>query len=465
VHVLEEADLGEAVERELRWGLAQRPANGSADEAVAASCFAHGLVDLGLTFSLRSAGAYRAQGDGTSVSRVLAAAATHTAKMTPRALAALARARARAGQLGAAADLVGVAAERARNEGSVEQALECCLAAARWYPQVRGIHRTWTLCLLASGDPDGALGHLLRWGRETGAQWDKVRLELEAACGAIRAGELIARARRLAEGPGAAAAPLSQTRSRAFLAPGLAARREQLVRVLAEADIDVVEASCQGGVAEALVGALPLDLLILPIGPNRCPRADWLRELQAQSGLEGLPILGALVGELDVDQLEALRALGLAGVLDPGANAEHIKFRVERVLRRQGPERRVHTRIPVSLEVAVDAGGALTSERADSLSSGGLRLRSTRSLDLNQEVRLRFRPEPDMASIRANARVVNCIPAPSGESGHAIGVFFLDLTASDRARLDALVARRLASGDARRTQSGSENVRPEGEPR
>jgi hypothetical protein len=152
-------------------------------------------------------------------------------------------------------------------------------------------------------------------------------------------------------------------------------------------------------------------------------------------------------------------------VLDPGANAEHIKFRVERVLRRQGPERRVHTRIPVSLEVAVDAGGALTSERADSLSSGGLRLRSTRSLDLNQEVRLRFRPEPDMASIRANARVVNCIPAPSGESGHAIGVFFLDLTASDRARLDALVARRLASGDARRTQSGSENVRPEGEPR
>jgi hypothetical protein len=443
VDVLEEADLGEAVERELRLGLAQRPAHGSADEAVAASCFAHGLVDLGLTFSLRSAGAYRAQGDGTSVGRVLAAAATHTAKLTPRALAALARARARAGQLGAAADLAGVAAERARNEGGVEHALECCLAAARWYPQVRGVHRTWTLALLASGDPDGALGHLVRWGRERGGQWEPVRLELEAACGAIRAGELLTRAQRLAEAPGASGAPAS-ARSRAFLAPGLAARREQLVRVLADADIDVVEASCRGGIAEALVRALPLDLLILPIGPSRCPRQDWLRDLQAQPGLEGLPILGALAGDLDVDQLEALRALGLAGVLDPGANAEHIKFRVERVLRRQGPERRVHTRIPVSFEVTVEAGGVVGTERADSLSSGGLRLRSARAFEINQELRLRFRPEPETSSIRANARVVNCIAAPSGADGYGVGVFFLDLAAADRARLDALVARRLA---------------------
>lgn len=445
MHVLEEADLGEAVERELRLGMGQRPANGSADEAVAASCFTHGLLDLGLTFSLRSAGAYRAQGDGAGVGRVLAAAAVHTAAMSPRALAALARARARAGQLGAAADLVVVAAERSRNEGSVEQALEYCLAAARWYPQVRGVHRTWTLALLASGDPDGALGHLVRWGRESSGRWEQVRLELEAACGAIRAGELVTRARRLVEAPGSAAGQASAARSRAFLAPGLAARRDPLVRVLSEADIDVVEASCQHGIAEALVRALPLDLLILPIGPNRCPRQDWLRDLQAQPGLEGLPILGALAGELDVDQLEALRALGLAGVLDPGAAAEHIQFRVRRVLRRDGPERRVHTRIPVSFEIAVDAAGAVSQERADSLSSGGLRLRSARKIEVNQELRLRFRPEPEMGSIRANARVVNCIAAPAGEEGYAIGVFFLDLSASDRARLDGLVARRLAA--------------------
>ena len=52
-----------------------------------------------------------------------------------------------------------------------------------------------------------------------------------------------------------------------------------------------------------------------------------------------------------------------------------------------------------------------------------------------------------MGSIRANARVVNCLPPAAGERGHAVGVFFLDLASSDRARLDALVARRLA-GDA-----------------
>jgi hypothetical protein len=453
--MIEEADLGEAMERELRLGLCQRPADGAADEAVAASCFSHGLVDLGLTFALRSARAYRAQGDGAGVGRVLATAATHTGAMTPRALAALARARARAGQLGAAAELLGVAAERARNDGSVEHALEYCLAAARWYPQARGVHRTWSLALLASGDPDGALGHLVRWARELVGQWDKLRPELEAACGAARAAELIGRARRLADAPNAVPAQPAETRSRAFLAPGLATRREPLVRVLADAGIDVVEASCEGGIAEALVRALPLDLLIVPIGPNRCPRQEWFRDLQSQPGLEGLPILGALAGELDVDRLEALRALGLAGVLDLGAAAEHIEFRVKRVLRRAGPERRVHTRIPVSFEVSVDADGVISQERADSLSSGGLRLRSARPLETNQEIRLRFRPEPELGSIRANARVVNCMRAPAGEPGHAVGVFFLDLTSSDRARLDAIVARRLAADPAADRQAAA----------
>jgi hypothetical protein len=196
--------------------------------------------------------------------------------------------------------------------------------------------------------------------------------------------------------------------------------------------------------AQALVRALPLDLLILPIGPERCPRQEWFRSLQARPGLEGLPILGALAGELDVDQLEMLRMLGLSGVLDLGAAAEQILFRVSRVLRREGPERRVHTRIPVGFDVAVDADGVVTNQRADTLSSGGLRLHSTLGFEVNREVRLRFRPEPEMASIRANARVVNCTAPAPGQGGYAVGVFFLDHTASDRKRLDELVARRLA---------------------
>lgn len=460
-----EEDLSEALECDLHLALSQRAPDGPSDDAVAACCFSQGLVDLGLSFALRSAGAYRSQGNAAAVGRVLAAAEAHATAMTPRALAALARARARAGQLEAAAVLLVAAAERSRNEGGVEQTLEFCLAAARWHAKVRGVHRTWSLALLATGDADGALGHLACWGRESDGDWDRMRTELEAASGPSRAAELVASARRVAQA--AEASPSADAdarqRSRAFLAPGLAARREQLVRVLTEADIDVVEASCAGGIPEALVRALPLDLLILPIGPNRCPRQDWLRALQAEPGLEGLPILGALSGELDVDRLEALRTVGLAGVLDLGAAAEQIMFRVKRVLRREGPERRVHTRIPVGFEVAVDAAGLVTSERADTLSSGGLRLRSSRPLDVNQEVRLRFRPEPEMASIRANARVVNCRPPGSDEEGHTVGVFFLDLTVSDRTRLDALVARRLAgSGPPPAPVAGTDDGRPMG---
>jgi hypothetical protein len=187
--------------------------------------------------------------------------------------------------------------------------------------------------------------------------------------------------------------------------------------------------------------------------------------MQAQPGLEGLPILGALAGDLDVDQLEMLRVLGLAGVLDLGAASEQIMFRVSRVLRRDGPERRVHTRIPVAFDVTVDADGVVTTQRAETLSSGGLRLRSSLAFEINREIRLRFRPEPEMAPIRANARVVNCAPAAEGDNGHAVGVFFLDLCASDRMRLDSLVARRLAGappGAERRAEAEGEQERPLG---
>jgi hypothetical protein len=102
----------------------------------------------------------------------------------------------------------------------------------------------------------------------------------------------------------------------------------------------------------------------------------------------------------------------------------------------------------VSFDVAVDVNGVVTTERADSLSSGGMRLRSSRALEINREIRLRFSPEPELASIRANARVVNYAPPPPGGGGHAIGVFFLDLTTSDRTRLDALVAERLVASRA-----------------
>jgi hypothetical protein len=441
--ILKAEDLSEATQRELSLGMSQHASDGPADEAAAACCFSRGLVDLGVTFSLRSARAYRARGHATEVSRVLAAATTHTPAMSSRALASLARARAAAGQLAAAADMLVSAAERSRNEGRVEQSLDFCLAAARWQPAVRGVHRTWCLALLASGDADGAVGHLARWGDEVNGGLDETRTELEAACGSTRAERLLARARRLAEGAAAARATEGQ-RSRAFLAPGLAARREQLLRILTQADIDVVEASCEGGVAEALVRALPLDLLILPIGPNRCPREEWFRSLQAQPGLEGLPILGALAGDLDVDQLETLRLLGLAGVVDLDAAAEQILFRVSRVLRREGLERRVHTRIPVDFDVTVDADAVVTTQRAETLSSGGMRLRSSLALEINREIRLRFRPEPEMASIRANARVVNCSSPANGEAGYGVGVFFLDLSAADRMRLDSLVSRRLA---------------------
>lgn len=444
---LREEDPAEAMERELRLGLSQRPTDGPADEGAATCAFSRGLVDLGTTFAVRAARGYRLKGDPAAAGRVLAVAATYAPALSARGLASLARARASAGELAAAAAMLGTAAERSRIEGCVERAIDYCLSAARWQSTVRGVHRTWCLALLACGDPDGAVGHLACWGQELGGDPERARVELEAACGPTRAAALIDRARRLGDPAEAGPADRSAApvRSRAFLAPGLGSRREQLVRILTQGDIDVLEASCEDGVSQALVRALPLDLLILPIGPERCPRPEWFRSLHAQPGLEGLPILGALSGELDVDQLEMLRVLGLAGVLDLGAAAEQIMFRVGRVLRREGPERRVHTRIPVAFDVAVDADGVVTSQRADTLSSGGLRLRSSIGFELNREIRLRFRPEAEMASIRANARVVNCTPPPPGQGGHSIGVFFLDLTASDRKRLDELVARRLAA--------------------
>jgi hypothetical protein len=336
------------------------------------------------------------------------------------------------------------AAEQLRREGRAELAATLCLAAARSEPRADRLHRTWGLALVAAGDPDGAVGHLARWGCEGCGAWEHVRAELVAVCGPSRADELSRSARHLAEADGARGAgrAMRTRRSRVFVAPGLASRRRALVRALAHADFEVVECGRKEGVTDALLRALPLELVILPIHASV---ATQVRELRSRCGLAGLPILGALAGGMAMERLEELRGLGLAGVVEGKATPEQLRFRVQQILGRFGAERRAQARVAVELEVVVDAGGVASHEHADSLSAGGLRIRCIRMLEINQAIRVRFRPEPEGDWIDASARVVNALPPVSEGERRAFGVFFPDLADSDRMRLEDFVARQLAA--------------------
>jgi hypothetical protein len=432
-------------EASLRRALAERAPDGPADEALAGTCFAQGLADLGARFALRSLAAFRAHGDVQGAERALASAEAHAAQLAPRSLESLACARAEAGQLGAAARLLHAAAERWRGSGRAERAAAACLRAARWQPGAPGLSRCWALALAAAGDLDGALGHAARWSAELGGASRAVESELAAACGAGAAAELVARARRLTA---AAAAPTGAEPAsrRAFLSPGLSSHRRTLLRALARAGIAVIEGESPADIVEEASRAGALELLILPIGADLERARRCVHALRARSGLATLPILGVPEGGVDPDALGELRRLGLAGVLDAEASSETVLARVEQILERSSRERRVHARISVDLELIVELNGRESRERADQLSCGGLRLRSSGALEPNAELGLRFRLSANAEpAIETRARVIYCQAPTHEREPYAAGIFFLGMTPSDRSRVEEFVARRICA--------------------
>lgn len=135
----------------------------------------------------------------------------------------------------------------------------------------------------------------------------------------------------------------------------------------------------------------PLDLVLLRLPPDPDAVLATLRLARAQDWLAAVPVLA--IGEIDRADLDfsQLRALGVVGLIDLRSPPEHVRFRINQLVYTAFERRRHHERVPCFIPVQLEAKGAVSEERAVTLSEGGMGLSSRRCIEPGTDAVLRFR--------------------------------------------------------------------------
>jgi hypothetical protein len=147
--------------------------------------------------------------------------------------------------------------------------------------------------------------------------------------------------------------------------------------------------------------------------------------------LLSVPVLA--LGHVDGSDLDLwqLRALGVVGLMDLHALPEHVRFRINQAIY-SGLEGRRHERAPCSIAVELEANGAVSEERAVTLSEGGMCLSSHRCIEPNTDVVLRFGLDSDPGErLTLEGRVIHAREVQRRETRYEVGLFFRE--ASERA--------------------------------
>lgn len=222
-----------------------------------------------------------------------------------------------------------------------------------------------------------------------------------------------------------------------------------LANILGRWNFEVVTAYGEAAAAAALEGRERFDLAVvaLPTGPAA---AQLLAALRTQPALTTTPILAVASSLAGVVDCDALREHGAVGVLGRDASPERIAFRVGQILPLGSVAERRHVRIPVDFAVEVDVDDVRSTQRAENLSMGGIRLRSCVALDVNAIVGLRFRlPLHPAETVEAEARVIHCQPVPGREDAYVVGLFFRSIPPRGRTLVEVEIVR-LLTGPADR---------------
>lgn len=441
------------------------------DQRLAALCFDASMVDLGVSFSLRAAAAFRERGQTEASEQSLAAAERHARKMRPEAVERLANERCAGGDAQGAATLLSVAAAHRLTWGHPEPALRLCVEAARRCEDAPGLSRTWALASLCVGDPHGAWPLVERWVGEEPESLEAAAWAVETCRRTGRTDELAVRFARLRELAGSPSpeelhlqiraqlaekgravvltplpfwleyapeprAPSGTRRPRVWLGADFVFGHGRLAALLGDAGFEVVSE------ATGDAGGGKLDLAVLPFEtPEAMERT--LVDFWRTTGREAARLLVVPRGELASVDFSALRRFGVVGVLHPFSGVEAVLERVAQCVDRSGRERRLHARMSVDLPVAVHDARDRSEQRLDSLSCRGLRLRSRRPFELNQEIGLRF--SLGGVWIVARGRVIYCRPSEKPGAAYSVGVFFLELGARQRGHIEAEVEWALAA--------------------
>jgi CheY-like chemotaxis protein len=394
------------------------------------------------------------------------------------------------------AALLAEEAERLRRAGLAELACELCRASAGAGAPIRILHRTWGLALLERDDAPRARAHLESWlhgepesvaahvwwaealwtlglegatrrvlsslarrrgvGSPDADGVERLRLEIASAVADEpglaearlapfwEAEELLAVAIDDAE-PARNGRPGAWHGPRVFLADDTHVFRLRLSQILRAGGFDVTVKPRDLELVEALRRAPRPDLLILPVSGADPETLDAIRVVRSEGLAASAPILAFTHLDRSGLDLDELRAIGVAGLIDKGCTPEHIAFRANQLVR-SPRERRRHVRAPAFFPVDLHASGEVTAEYGLGLSVGGMRVTSSRPLEPNTDVRLRFQlPASGEELVSAGARVIYRRERSGAPVPYELGVFFYPLDAWTRDRIEAEVERLLRS--------------------
>lgn len=180
----------------------------------------------------------------------------------------------------------------------------------------------------------------------------------------------------------------------------------------------------------------PLDLILLRIPPDPDAELAALRLARAEEWLAAVPVLA--IGELDRSDrdLSQLRALGVVGLIDPSSLPEHVRFRINQLVYTGFERRRHHERVPCWIPVQLEAKGAVTEERALTLSEGGMGLSSRRCIEPDTQAVIRFRLDSGPNEpVVLEGRVIYVRAVQRRETRYEFGLVFRDVAGHKRAAI------------------------------
>jgi hypothetical protein len=161
-----------------------------------------------------------------------------------------------------------------------------------------------------------------------------------------------------------------------------------------------------------------------------------------------------MVSCVDTSQLDLwqLRALGVVGLIDGRAPAEHVRFRIGQAAWKSKEGRRFE-RAPCCIPVEVDVESETLTAYAVSLSIGGMGLACPAAIEPNTLVKLRFALEEGEDQISISGRTVHLREVERTGADYEVGLFFLDLSDRLYTELGLAVSRLLSAWDAVRSTS------------
>ncbi len=474
-------DERDRAERAIGRLLLGAPAHEDLERGLARDALCAGLDRVGAELLSRSLRTAPAAPTVEEVATVAAALERASEEMAPALLCDWAEIVCSVQGAKAAARLLVGAAERRCIARRWSEVPALCAKASAFDPDTHDVHSLWGFGLLNCGDLLAAKTHLARSRELTpeqalpsigeaevlslqGQTEDAViaaqraarllGIELEASSEQLPLCEILERL----DAPGASLAasclspvwdlsssspraePDEVGRPRIFLAVDTHFHRLLLSKILRDAGFDVLVPREGESAVEALRGvAAAPELMMAPILASETDHLEGLRELR-KAAPDSVGLLGITTLDRSGLDFEALRQLGVIGLIDKSSLPEQLIFRVNSLVRPGGGRRQV--RVPAFTPVDLVCGDWTGAEYAVSLSMGGIGVTSTHAIEPNDDVTVRL-PLPLNGGelFELPGRVIYRRAGTTDGAEHEIGIFFYPLEPAVESRIAAEIER------------------------